>query len=271
MDSKIQGHSKTAATIKAVCANCSTRSQCLNGKLTLDEVNSLPAHYIRRSTLKEGQLLYRKGEPLSNIYNLRFGSIKSEMIMSNGMRQVTHFSLPGELLGLDGIANGKHQVDTISIHDSEVCSISYENLKQMTKDYPVLINNIESSLGSLLNTSNVHIFDLINLNAMEKLADFLIDYANRISKAGFDRDHFVLPMDRVDLASYLGVKIETLSRSITQLEKIGAIKTSNRKIEFISRKPIFEFLDPAILREKHDSKKGAASQYPASTEKRKKP
>lgn len=268
MDSP-QGHPKTAKTIKAVCANCSTRSQCLNGKLSLDEVNSLPAHYIRRSTLKEGQLLYRKGESLSNIYNLRFGSIKSEMIMSNGARQVTHFSLPGELLGLDGIANGKHQVDTVSIHDSEVCSISYDNLKQMTKDYPILAGNIEHSIGALLNTSHVHIFDLINLNALEKLADFLIDYANRISRAGFDRDHFVLPMDRVDLASYLGVKIETLSRSITQLEKLGAIKTSNRKIEFISRKPIFEFLDPSVLREKHDSKKGGEPLYLPDAEKRK--
>ena len=269
MDSSQSSKSKNPSAIRAVCASCSTRSQCFIGKLTLEEVNSLPAHYIRRSTLKDGQLLYRTGEALSNIYNLRFGTIKSEIILSNGLRQVTHFSLPGELLGLDGVANGKYHVDAVSINDSEVCVIALPNLKKIAADYPVLGNKIENSIGSLLNTSNVHIFDLINLNAVEKLADFLIDYANRISKAGFNRDNFILPMDRVDLASYLGVKIETLSRSITQLEKIGAIKTSNRKIEFISRKPIFEFLDPSVLREKHDAKKGEVQRFTPADEKRK--
>jgi CRP/FNR family transcriptional regulator len=139
----------------------------------------------------------------------------------------------------------------------------------MTSEFPALLSKVENSLGALLNSSNVHIFDLANLNATEKLADFLIEYANRISNVGFDRDSFILPMNRVDLASYLGVKIETLSRSITQLEKIGAINSHNRHIEFVSRKPIFEFLDSAFLREKHASKKVEAPTYPESFEKRK--
>lgn len=254
---------------KAVCVSCTTRSQCLNAQLTPEEVDSLPANFIIRSTLSKGQFLYRKGEPLNHIYNLRFGSMKSEMVMSNGARQVTHFSLPGQLLGLDGIANGKYQVDAVSISNSEVCSITYTNLKKLTHQFPMLMSNFEHSLSALLNTTNVHIFDLVNLNATEKLADFLIDYANRISIAGFNRDNFTLPMDRVDLASYLGVKIETLSRSITQLEKIGAIKSSNRHIEFVSRDPIFEFLDSTFLREKHASKKMMFSQYIEALEKRK--
>ena len=269
MNFPFNGFSKAPQHPKAVCVNCSTRSQCLNGKLTLEEVNSLPAGFIVRSTLTEGQFLYRKGEPLNHVYNLRFGSMKSEILMSNGMRQVTRFSLPGELLGLDGIANGKHQVDTVSISNSEVCSITYSNLKKLTSEFPALLSNLENSLSTLMNDSNVHIFDLVNLNATEKLADFLIEYANRISTVGFDRDHFSLPMNRVDLASYLGIKIETLSRSITQLEKIGAIKSNNRHIEFVSRKPIFEFLDSTFLREKHDSKKGFAPTYPEGFEKRK--
>lgn len=254
---------------KAVCVSCTTRSQCFNAKLTLEEVNSLPANFIFRSALIKGQFLYRKGDPLNHIYNLRFGSMKSEVTMSNGIRQVTHFSLPGQLLGLDGIANGNHQVDTVSISNSEVCSITYTNLKILTAKFPELMRNLEHSLSALLNTTNVHIFDLVNLNATEKLADFLIEHANRISIAGFNRDNFTLPMDRVDLASYLGVKIETLSRSITQLEKIGAIRSNNRRIEFISRNPIFEFLNSAFLREKHDSKKMMSPKYLEVLEKRK--
>lgn len=265
----LKNPSKGTQHPKAVCVSCTTRSQCLNAQLTAEEVDSLPANFIIRSTLSKGQFLYQKGEPLSHIYNLRFGSMKSEIIMSDGRRQVTHFSLPGQLLGLDGIANGKHQVDAVSISNSEVCSITYTNLKKLTNQFPALMSNLEHSLSALLNTSNVRIFDLVNLNATEKLADFLIDYANRISIAGFNRDDFILPMDRVDLASYLGITIETLSRSITQLEKIGAIRSNNRHIEFVSRDPIFELLDSTFLREKHASKKMMPSKHLEALEKRK--
>jgi CRP/FNR family transcriptional regulator len=269
MDVTSINHLESPQNTKAVCVNCTTRSHCLNGKLTVEEVNNIPAQFIRRTTLKDGQYLYKKGDPLTHVFNLRFGSIKSEMLSLNGIRQITHFSLPGELLGLDGIGNGTYQIDAISIGTSEVCIISTANLKTITSALPVLQNSIETSLGALLNATNVHLFDLINLNANEKLADFLIDYSNRISMNGFDRDNFVLPMNRVDLASYLGVTIETLSRSITQLEKMGAIKNNNRNIEFVSRKPIFDFLDPTVLRDKHASKKPDSPKYPPEFEKRK--
>ena len=269
MDSLSKNLTETKSGPMIVCATCPTRSRCLNSTLTADELDSLPPQYVQCSTLKEGNYLYRKGDPLTHIYNLRFGSIKSEIILQDGMRQVTHFSLPGELLGLDGISNGKHQVDTICLSATEVCLITIGNLKQLTREFPSLLNGIEKSLGALLNTTNIHMFDLVNLNATEKLADFLISYSNRLSTAGLDRDNFTLTMNRADLASYLGVKIETLSRSIGQLEKMGAIKVNNRQVQFISRKPIFELISPQSLREKHDLKRRPGDEFPRSLDKRK--
>ncbi len=269
MDSITKNLAKAQTSSKIVCAKCPTRSKCLNATLTVNEIDSLPAQYIQCTTLHEGDYLYRKGDPLTHIYNLRFGSIKSEIILHGGMRQVTHFSLPGELLGLDGIANGKHQVDTICLSTTEVCLITIGNLKKLTREFPSLMNGIENSLGALLSTTDIHMFDLVNLNATEKLADFLVSYANRLSTAGFDRDNFTLTMNRADLASYLGVKIETLSRSISQLEKMGAIKMNNRQVEFISRKPIFELINPKSLREKHDLKQVRNNAFPPSLDKRK--
>ena len=269
MDSLSKNLTKTKSGPKIVCATCPTRSKCLNSTLTVNELDSLPPQYIQCSTLHEGDYLYRKGDPLTHIYNLRFGSIKSEIILQDGMRQVTHFSLPGELLGLDGISNGKHQIDTICLSTTEVCLITIGNLKKLTREFPSLMNGIENSLGALLNTTNIHMFDLVNLNATEKLADFLISYSNRLSTAGLDRDNFTLTMNRADLASYLGVKIETLSRSIGQLEKMGAIKINNRQVQFISRKPIFELINAQSLREKHDLKQGRGDAFPPSLDKRK--
>ena len=250
------------------CLQCNARAQCSIGKLTIDNIGKFPKAFFHSTMLQEGQYLFRKGDPLSHIYSLKLGSIKSEMNLQDGIGQVTHFSLPGESLGLDGIANRQHQVDTISLAESKVCSIPFDNLKKMELEFPALRGGIENSLGKLLNISNIHIYNLINLNALEKLADFLLDYSNRLGSVGFDRDNFNLPMNRVDLASYLGVKIETLSRSINQLEKINAIVTHNRQIKFLSRKPIFKIIDSNLLREKHAISKSENTAYPINLEKR---
>jgi len=252
-----------------ICTRCTSRNHCLITKIIQKDITQLPAFFYRSISLRDGQYLFRKGDPLSHIYTIKFGSVKSELILRDGVGQVTHFSLPGEPLGLDGVANGHHQVDAIGLAESEICSISYHSFKKIVEKFPELLNVMENALGTLLNSSNVHIFNLVNLNALEKLADFLIDYSNRLGSVGFDRDNFVLPMNRVDLANYLGIKNETLSRSVTQLEKINAISTQNRCIKFVSRKPIFEIMDPHSLREKHALKKAENTDYPTSLEKRK--
>jgi CRP/FNR family transcriptional regulator len=250
------------------CLNCNARNQCSIAKLTNQNAVKFPVAFFHSTILQEGQYLFRKGDPLNHIYSLKLGSIKSELILQDGIGQVTHFSLPGEPLGLDGIANGQHQVDAISLVESKVCSVPFNHLKKMELEFPALLSGFTNSLSNLLNISTIHVFNLTNLNALEKLADFLIDYSNRLSSVGFDRDNFVLPMNRIDLASYLGVKIETLSRSITQLEKINAIVTHNRQIKFLSRKPIFEFIDSHSLREKHALMKSENTAYPPHLEKR---
>lgn len=260
---------KTPSNQLDVCSRCASRSHCLITKIIQKDIAQLPAFVYRSITLRDGQYLFRKGDQLSHVYTIKFGSVKSELILRDGVSQVTNFSLPGEPLGLDGIANGHHQVDAIGLAESEVCSISYSSFKKIAERFPELLNTIEHALGTLLNSSNIHIFNLVNLNALEKLADFLIDYSNRLGSVGFDRDNFVLPMNRVDLANYLGIKNETLSRSVTQLEKINAISTQNRRIKFVSRKPIFEIMDPDSLREKHALKKAENTDYPSSLEKRK--
>ncbi len=260
---------KTPSNQLDVCSRCASRSHCLISKIIQKDATQLPTFFYRSITLRDGQYLFRKGDLLSHIYTIKFGSVKSELILRDGVSQVTNFSLPGEPLGLDGVANGHHQVDAIGLTESEVCSISYNSFKKMMGKFPESLSVIENALGTLLNSSNIHIFNLVNLNALEKLADFLIDYSNRLGSVGFDRDNFVLPMNRVDLANFLGIKNETLSRSVTQLEKINAISTQNRHIKFVSRKPIFEIMDPHSLREKHALRKADNTGYPSSLEKRK--
>ena len=264
-DNRIKNH----ATSGVHCKNCAFRSRCVVDKISEKEVDILSSSHITRSSFKEGHYLYRRGDDFAGVYSLRFGAVKTELLFRSGTTQVTNFAIPGALLGLDGIGNAKHQLDCVCLSPTEVCFIPIPNVDKMIKDYPELMNNVGGAVGVLLNSAHAHNYDLINLNSLERLADFLISYSNHLSMVGFDRDEFNLTMSRPDLANYLGVTVETLSRSLSHLEKIGAIEVTNRHIKFLSRVPIFELLDARVTREKHDSEKDLTHRYPTFVEKRK--
>ncbi|MBU3628593.1 Crp/Fnr family transcriptional regulator [Polynucleobacter sp. AP-Reno-20A-A9] len=253
----------------SLCSSCAYRSRCVINKISANEIDGLSRSFISRKAFHEGQHLYRRGDPFVGVYSLRYGTVKNELVFRDGVTQVTHFSIPGEVLGVDGLGNDRHQLDSICLSSVEVCSISIQDINGMTKNFPEFMGNVTSTLSALLNISYAHNYDLVNLNSLERVADFLIGYSNRLSTVGFDRDNFILPMSRPDLANYLGVTIETLSRSLTHLEKINVIAAKNREIRFISREPIFEFLNSVTLREKHELMKGKSHSYPPFDEKRK--
>lgn len=250
------------------CTNCAQRGRCVINELSTREASNLSSSHISRKSLKEGQYLYRREDSFIGVYSLRFGAIKSELVFRDGVPQVTHFSVPGEVLGLDGLSSGKYQLDNVCLSSVEVCSIPITDVKAMIQTSPEFMGELASALSELLNVSYAHNYDLMNLNSLERVADFLIEYSNRLSTVGFDRDNFVLPMSRPDLANYLGLTVETLSRSLSHLEKINVIRTKNREIKFISRTPIFEMLNSVTLREKHELSKIGSHSYPPLKERR---
>lgn len=263
------GHIKKHSIKSALCMNCAYRSRCVVNKISSHEFNTLSESVISRISLKKGQFLYKRGDSFAKVYALRFGAIKSELVFNEGISQVTHFFVPGDVLGLDGIGNGKQQLDSICLNSVEVCYIPMLEVHKMIKAYPDLMGNVASALGSMLNFSYAHNYDLMHLHSLERLAEFLTHYSNRVSTAGSDQDEFILPMSRPDLANYLGMAVETLSRSIAQLEEIGAISAVNRRIKFLSRKSIFKLINSMTAREKDESIETKIRSYPAFTEKRK--
>lgn len=267
MDSDNQ--STSSSGLGSQCSTCTIRSRCVINKISPKEVDVLSASCIIRSSLEEGEYLYRRGDAFTGVYSLRFGSVKTELLFQDGITQVTDFSVSGAILGLDGLGSGKYQLDCICLSSVEACFIPIGDLGKMAKSYPELVSSIGSNLSILLNESHAHNYDLMNLNSLERLSDFLINHSNNLSLIGYDRDDFILTMSRPDLANYLGITVETLSRSLTHLEKIGAVEVTNRHIKFISREPIFKIIDSKMTRERHDTDRAGGRIYPRFVEKRK--
>ena len=220
------------------CLECISRFQCLNSCLTPEQIGKLNNLYVKKISLKRGESLYRNGDKLNSIYNVRAGVLKNELNHADGRQQVIKFYFPGELTGLDGIQDGRYRTETSALTDAEVCCFNYQELLSVANTYPTLQKNLDQLISSILNSVHEHLFLLGFLNASEKLAIFLLQFADKLEDHGFSSKEFYLPMNREELSSYLGITIETLSRSFTHLTKSNILETSNKKIVILQKEKL---------------------------------
>ncbi|MBL8510107.1 MAG: cyclic nucleotide-binding domain-containing protein, partial [Betaproteobacteria bacterium] len=120
--------------LKVACAHCNLRELCLPAGLSLEELDQFDALVQVRRRVKRGEALYRSGEAFDAIYAVRTGFFKTRVTYEDGRDQVTGFSMAGEILGMDGIGQDKHHCDAIALEDSEVCSIPYARLEELSRE-----------------------------------------------------------------------------------------------------------------------------------------
>ena len=224
------------------CTSCISQGKCICKALNLDISEMIPKQFVHRFKIKKGDPIFHSGDDIHSIYNLKMGFAKVEYTLPNGQHQINEFAISGDLLGLDGIADGKHHLDAYALSDGEICSISFNKLQNIINTDREAAVVIEKYMSDTLNRTQEHIFSLGTHSAEEKLAFFLINYRNRMAKLHMRTDTLRLPMSREDLRSYLGVTIETLSRSFTFLEKNGCIEVKNREINFIDGSSLEKFI-----------------------------
>ncbi len=202
--------------------------------------NSIDAQKLK---IKKGDSIFNNGDDHQHLYIIRVGFIKIENCLPNGQYQITQFGMSGDLLGLDGIADGKHHLAAYALNDGELYAINVKILHAaMNMDHSLLMT-ITQLLSSALNHSQQHIFSLSMHTAEKKLAYFLIDFRNSLNRLCMRTDTITLPMNREELRSYLGMTLETLSRCFTYLERKGYILVRNRDITFLEPGRLEQFLE----------------------------
>lgn len=221
-----------------LCLKCISRYQCINSNLTLAQVKQLSNVYVQKIYLKKGESLHHNGDKLQSIYSIRAGTLKTESSLSDGRHQVIKFHLPGEVVGLDGLQDGQHRTTSTALRDSEICRFNYHQLISEAKSYPALQENLDKLMSSMLNDAQNHIFILGSFNATEKLASFLFQFSKKLSSPDLPVNEFKLPMSREDLSSYLGITIETLSRSFSYLSDKKILRASNKNITVLEREKL---------------------------------
>ncbi|MES2356436.1 MAG: fumarate/nitrate reduction transcriptional regulator Fnr [Pseudomonadota bacterium] len=219
--------------LQSRCSNCALRHVCLPLDLSKEEVEKLDSVIYFRRLVKRGQAIYRAGSAFESIYAVRFGSFKTVILHNDGREQVTGFQMTGELLGLDGISAEKHTCDAIALEDSELCVIPFQHLEALCREREQIQRHVHKIMSTEIVRESGLMLLLGNMRAEERLAIFLLNLSQRFKVRGYSSLEFQLRMTREEIGNYLGMKLETVSRTFSKFQNDGLISTNLKQIRIL--------------------------------------
>lgn len=225
------------------CSQCGLSALCLPIALEATEIDSLDDIVQRSKPLQKGTHLFRENDPFSSVYAVRSGTIKAYRITNDGREQVTSFSFPGEIVGMDAIGKNKHTSCAIALETSAICAIPFERLDELSTKLPALRWRFFQLMGEKITTDQQLITLLGKNTAEQRVTALLLSISARNARQKCSATNFSLPMSRIDIGNYFGLTVETVSRVFGRLQKLGLIAVNHKEIEILK---LNEFRDVAM-------------------------
>lgn len=224
------------ARLRRSCADCSLHQLCLPAGVDGRDLGRLEAVVQRRKPLRPGESLFRAGDPLGSVYVASEGAFKTIGINEAGEEHVLGFHLPGELFGLDAIGSGRHRCEAVALTEARVCELPFASLAGVATELPSLQQQLLRVMGQSTDRDHDHVDVLSRRQASERIALFLHGLGERYRRIGHSADDFQLPMSRDEIARYLGLALETVSRSFSKLHEDGVIDVRGRRVRVLDAK-----------------------------------
>ena len=223
------------ASLRRGCAHCSLQQLCLPAGISGAELQRLDEIVRRRRPVAQGERLFRLGEPMAALYVARNGAFKTVSISEEGEEQVVGFHLPGELIGLDALGEGIHRCEAVALGSANVCEVPFDQLSDVARQLPGLQQQLLRIIGQSVGRDHDHMGILVRRQAGERIALFVHGLSERYRNIGQSAEQFKLPMSRDDIARYLGLALETVSRGFSRLQEDGVIEVAGRRIEILDQ------------------------------------
>jgi CRP/FNR family transcriptional regulator len=218
---------------EVACSSCNLRELCLPGSLCAEDLARVENIVYARRRLKRGESLFNAGGEFGAVYAIRSGFFKTSVVDGEGREQVTGFHMAGELVGLDGLGSGAYNATAVALEDSEVCVLPYALVEQMAREIPALQRHLHSVLAREIVRDHGVMMLLGSMRAEERLATFLLNLSKRFVRRGYSASDFHLRMTREELGSYLGLKLETVSRLFSSFQKEGWIDVQQKHVRIV--------------------------------------
>jgi len=228
------------------CSSCNLREICLPVGLTQEELQQIDDRLVGdRRKVARGETLFRAGDHFDSVYAVWTGFFKTCIASKDGRDQVTGFQMGGELIGLDGIGTHRHEVDAVALEDSQVCVIPYQELEALSLEIASLQQQFHKIMSREIVRNHGVMLLLGSMHAEERLAAFLLNLTHRLRARGFSASSVVLRMTREEIGSFLGLKLETVSRTFSKFQANGLLFVRQRQIQVTDPVGLQELLDGA--------------------------
>lgn len=212
--------------------------------LSNDELDRIDDLVTIRRRVKRGDTLFHNGERFTNLFAIRTGFFKTCIASEDGRNQVTGFQMAGEIIGLDGIVNDTHTCDAVALEDAEVCVMPFDRIEEISREVNSLQRHVHKIMSREIVREHGVILFLGSMRAEERLAAFLLNLVQRLYARGFSQSELLLRMSREEIGSYLGMKIETVSRTFSKFVEDGIVEVKQRNIRILKTDALKEIVNP---------------------------
>ena len=230
--------------LKLACSRCNLRELCLPISLSEDDTDRLDNLIGGGRKLKRGQHLYRAGDPFEFLFAVKRGFFKTNVLTEDGRDQVTGFQMAGEILGMDGISIEVHSCNAVALEDSEVCPIPFTELENLSREIRSLQHHLHKVMSREIVRDHSVMMLIGTMRTEERMAIFLLDLSKRFAARGFSPNEFHLRMTRAEIGSYLGLKLETVSRAFSRFQDEGLIFVQQKHLRILDLPQLKLLLTP---------------------------
>ncbi|HEY6721103.1 MAG TPA: helix-turn-helix domain-containing protein [Burkholderiales bacterium] len=221
---------RSIAKVPTKCSSCNLRESCLPCDLTGQDADRVEELVYTTRRIERSESLYRAGDEFDSLYAVRSGFFKTLQTLEDGREQVTGFHMAGEIMGMDGIGPEKHGNSAVALEDSEVCVIPYSRLVNLGHEKHGLQRKFHKVMSREIAQEHSVMLLLGIMRAEERLATFLLNLSQRFTARGYSASEFTLRMTREEIGSYLGLKLETVSRAFSKFQGDSLISIHQKHI-----------------------------------------
>lgn len=231
MNSKTSINAALPAAQTHKCPDCCFVDWGRQIDFSADDLQHFCERIEHRRLKTKHEYLHRAGTALSALYVINSGFVKTIISDGNGHEQITGFSMPGDLVGLDAIATGKHQCSTIALEDSSLCGMAFTDIEQLNREIPALQHHFHQTMGAEITRDHGMMLLLGAMRAEERVAMFLLNLSRRFARRSRSETRFRMPMTRQEIGNFLGLQLETVSRAFSHLASEKLIVIDNKEVE----------------------------------------
>lgn len=219
----------------AACPTCTLRDLCVAEGLDAQTLGQIDELVTARIRLRKGEAVFRAGDRFTSLYAIRSGSCKTVAPSEDGHDQVAGYHMPGEIIGTDGIGTDRHGCEAVALEDTEVCAMPFDRMETLSRQNIDFQHNLHRLLAREIARERAVMLLLGTMLAERRLAVFLLDLAHRYQTRGYSSCEFVLRLTREEIGSYLGLKLETVSRLFSRFQRDGFLQVQGRIVKLLDR------------------------------------